>query len=599
MAEGVSTPAQSKFSSCTDITVVREEPVGNSLNKLSSEGEDKDVTVLYERVPSADLTDTEEQISESSSCTYITVVREEPAADTAAKSSDIRKDEDFTVLYERVTRAGSAHNKDIASRKRIKQQNDKSAIKECSSAKKISVHALRNGNENKNGSVAEDTLYRFIENKITSVQRDTKCERARNIQKAVAENIQYFLTEVEKLEPVFRVSDLIQVGSYAEGTKINKPDEFDFLAVVDALSKEGTVMISRNSWTTGSVTLILGDTSVNNELSKLCEKGEIQCFQGTSMSKSFFGATKFGTTFIDAIKNTIRKKLLKLCSSGGMLMFTPVDITFAGGGLILPPVNGISLLLKAVQFKTPNILLEYEHEGLEIGVDLSPAIRYCNIEDCINPEKCASPELMGAIGKQGSVLLVGEKLGGFRITVTECEVKYMQELMRERHKLLYIFFKHICHLFGNLTPFTSYMLKQICIHHDSKCDSDSLTLASCLKKIIQDTATYCSKMRLPTVHNKDVDLFHRSLCSGGVDWHLRLHFLIALRELQQSSHNISCTEGFEAVLNDAINTLHNKFSKYLDENHGIERVCFDVVSSFFTGQEDRLHCSLCDANHSR
>lgn len=582
MAEGVSTPAQSKFSSSTDLTVVWEEPVGNSLNKLSSEGEDKDVTVLYQRAPSADLTDTEEQISESSLCTYITLVREEHAADTAAKSSDIREDEDISILYERVRRAGSAGS--LGS-----QVAHNSAIKECSSAKEITVDALRNENENENESVAEDTLYRFIENKVTSVQRDTKSERARNIQKAVAENIQYFLKEVGKLEPVFSVSELIQVGSYAEGTKINEPDEFDFLAVVDTLSKEGTVIISQNSWTTGSVSLILGDTSVSNELSKFCEKGELQCFQGTSVSKSFYGATKFGTTFIKAVGNTFKANVFEFDSSTkSRTLISPIDITFAGK-LIIPPVNGISLLLRVVTFKTPNIFLEYELEGHKIDVDLSPAIRYHKIEDCINSEKCASPKLMEAIRQHGSVLLIGLEPSGFRITVTECEVKYMREIMRERHRLLYTFFKHICHLFGILKPFTSYMLKQICIHHDAKCDSDSETLASCLKKIIQDIATYCSKRRLPTVHNKDVDLFGTRAKSERVDWHLRLHFLIALRELQQSSYDISCTEGFEAVLNDAVSKLSNKFSDCLNKEIGIE----NMVSSSYA-KEDRLHCELCD-----
>ena len=526
------------------------------------------------------------------SCTAL--VKEEPAINTAAELSDSGEG-DVNILYERVPCAGSAGGLN-ANGKRTKQLCDKSGRKKHSSAKDSHEYALGSKSECDTGSVTEDAIYRFIEKKVAAIQRDTKCERARNIQKAVAESLQYLLKEVEKLEPVFGVSELIQVGSHAEGTKINEPDEFDFLAVVYLLSKEGTVIIDHkeDSWRTGSVSLVLGDISVNNELSKFCEKGEMQCFQGKSLSESFFGATKFGTTFIKGVMNTFRKKLLKIGSSRGMIMCTPVDINFAGGGLIFPPVNGITLLLKDVQFKTPNILLEYELEGLEIGVDLSPAIRYHRIEDCINPAKCASPELLEAIRQHGSVLLVGDKLGGFRITVTECEVKYMQEIMRKRHKLLYIFFKHICHLFRKLYPFTSYMLKQICIHHDAKCESDSEALASCLGKIIQNITMYCSEEELPTVLNKDVDLFRGILHGHSIDWHVRLHFLIALRELHQYSLDTRNRKRCEAVLYDAINTLDDKFSSYLDKHRGIESVSFDVVSSSFTAQEDRLHCPLCD-----
>ena len=44
----------------------------------------------------------------------------------------------------------------------------------------------------------EDTFGRFIETKATSLQEDTKSDKARNIQETIAENFKYFLKEVEK-----------------------------------------------------------------------------------------------------------------------------------------------------------------------------------------------------------------------------------------------------------------------------------------------------------------------------------------------------------------------------------------------------------------
>ena len=574
MAEGISQPAQNKeFSACTAIVLVREEPASNATN-MSDKVEDDNVTVLYERVPSSGL---------------------------SAVNNDNRCD----ISNQDGLQAELSH-KDLANKKRIKRQNGKSAKKKHLSAEETDNHASSNDGcaeavykHNKFGSAneseIEDAFYRFIETKVTTIQRDTKSEKARNIQESIAENLKYFLKVVEKLEPVFRVSELIQVGSYAEGTKINEPNEFDFLAVVDLLSKEGTITIDHNKapWT-GCVSVLLADKSLNTDLDRFCEKGELQCFQSTSLSNSFFGPAKFGSTFIKAVRNTFKEKVYKFRSSGAMTMSTPIDIDFAGGGLILPPVNGIYLLLKKVQFKTPNILLEYELEGLEIGVDLSPAIRYHKIEDCIDSEKCASPELLEAIRKNGSVLFVGNKLGGFRTTVTECEVKYMQEIIKKRHKLLYIFLKHMCHIF-RWSPFTSYMLKQMCLHHDAKCESENEALALCFEKIIQDMTKYCAEMKLPTVHNKDVDLFYGGIQNEIIDWHSRLHFLIVLRELHRYSVDMSNTEGFEAVLNDSVSRLGEKFSDFLDPIRPIRTVPFDMLPSLFTGLEDGLElCALCD-----
>ena len=646
MAECVWVESESEISPTTNVALVRED-VGQP-HKLLEKGEDDDIVILYERVPK-----TNDAQHEFSACTSIVLVKDtdEVTENTNDRSIDREKIEDVNVLYESVpstehgqnefsphtaikvvqdiqnTGSGSKdighvnvlyervpgtvlsdrvfgsgdRQKDIANGKRIKRQNDESAKKKCASIQDSHAYVLGNDDNSNQGCVIEDTLYKFIENEVSSIQRNTKCERARNIQKAIAESLQFFLEEVEKIEPVFKVSELIQVGSYAEGTKIYKPDEFDFLAVVDVLSKEGTLVIDykTNTWTTGSVTLSLRDKSEYNELNKFCEQGELQCFHGKSLRESFHGAIKFGTVFIKAVKNVYTKRVLKVRRPGVMPMFSPIEATFVGSGLIFPPVNDITLLtLTEVQFKTPNVLLEYELDGLKIGVDLSPAIRYHKIDDCIKPEKCASTELLEAIDQHGSVLLVGDKHGGFRITVTECEVKYMQEIIRGRHKLLYIFLKHVCDSVS-LKPFTSYMLKQICLHHDTNCRSDDKTMTSCLGTIIEDMTMYCSNEEIPCVHNKDLNLSQSTLYSHSLDWHLRLHFLIAVRELWENSLKVKSPEGLKAVIQDALNKLSNKFSKFYDNRLvPLQNVPFDVVLSSPPVQDDRLFCLLCDGEEA-
>ena len=182
-------------------------------------------------------------------------------------------------------------------------------------------------------------------------------------------SLKYFLDEVEKLEPLFRVSELIQVGSYAEGTKIFQPDEFDFLAVVDVLSKPGTVVLKTDQkYPSGCVTVSLAASTLSSPLSNLCENGTLECFHGPPLSESFTGPMKFGKTFVRAVRDTYFKKVqiyMNKSDARGFISCSPLEINFVLGGgreVLLPPVNGIYLLLKAVEFKTPIVLLTYKFE---------------------------------------------------------------------------------------------------------------------------------------------------------------------------------------------------------------------------------------------
>ena len=386
---------------------------------------------------------------------------------------------------------------------------------------------------------SSDVFYKLVEAEVKSIQFTPTSQLATKVQEAMAENLKYFLGEVEKVEPLFRVSELIQVGSFAEGTKIDKPDEFDFLAVNDALSKEGTVSVKHEK-VPGIVSVTLAEAHSDSILTKLCEEGKVNCF----LEPSFSGPERFGTLFVKAVLNAYTNKVFEFSGSQYAILMNPTDITFGNGGLILPPVDGNRLLLNRVVSKISNILLEYKFGGWPLSVDMSPAIRYHKIDDCITNDKCANPKLMEAIRKHGSLLLVVNKymrVKGFRITVTESEVKYMQDIMEKQHKILYILLKQVCHKFevSNLrNAFTSYQLKQVCIHHDAKCQVETEKSLDCLENITNNMIKHCTEKYLPSVLNKDVDLFKAFDFSNERGWHFKLHFLIALRLICQCSRNI-------------------------------------------------------------
>ena len=396
-------------------------------------------------------------------------------------------------------------------------------------------------------SESPDAFHRFVEAKVAAVQKQTNNDKAMTIQTAIAKLLKDILKEVEKLEPLFRVAELIQVGSYAEGTKIIQADEFDFLAVIEALSLEGTVVLENNE--DGLVSALLDQGLLNTELARLYEEGVLKCFQAPSMAASFSGPERFGKLFVKAVRNAYKGGTFPR-RGGGLHVFTvmtPESIVI-GGGLEVSSINGSPLILKEVQCRLPNILLEFMYEGIPISVDLSPAIRYHKIDDCIDSTKCVNPELMRAFQNYGSLLLVGSHTEGrYRITVTESEVKYMQGIISRGHKLLYIFLKYMCHRFtktSNREPFSSYMLKQICLRHDAECLSGTEPLSGCVAKIIEHFRQCCREMRLSSVLNNGGNLFNVHSSAIGNNWHVRLHFLHALQVLQQRSKDNSTYEEF-------------------------------------------------------
>ena len=176
------------------------------------------------------------------------------------------------------------------------------------------------------------------------------------------------------------------------------------------------------------------------------------------------------------------------------------------------------------------------------------------------------------------------------------KVKYMQDIMEKQHKILYILLKQVCHKFevSNLrNAFTSYQLKQVCIHHDAKCQVETEKSLDCLENITNNMIKHCTEKYLPSVLNKDVDLFKAFDFSNERGWHFKLHFLIALRLICQRSRNIYNIEEFEAVLNESIKQSVQKFADY--DAIGINlNIPFDKLPSLDPTKENRLYCPICD-----
>ncbi|XP_060574332.1 uncharacterized protein LOC132732013 [Ruditapes philippinarum] len=356
----------------------------------------------------------------------------------------------------------------------------------------------------------EDDVYaQLVKGVVTSVQLETLSEEAERIRSTIHFYLMAWLDEVEEINPLFKVKELIGVGSYAEGTKIIEPNEFDYLAVIDDFSKPGLLKIDlgESSVHEGLVKVKVEDDDLKSRCGQLCQSGHLQCFQPINFPMS--GDNRFGHVFIEALFKYAKKN-----GKGGYPIITcQID---------LPIVNNISLLLTEVDYNSPNVLICFKYKGKEITTDISPAIRYFRTEDCFKKEDCAGPVFAELVLSRKSLLLIGaftRNDSDFKITVTEAEVEYMKTVMKAEHKTIYIFLKYITKLYKdkvyNVYPFTSYMLKSVCFHHDIKCEPGKRSIRHCFQLVIEDLMV-CDQQgyvisivnkHMHLVLNKDISLY--------------------------------------------------------------------------------------------
>jgi hypothetical protein len=432
-------------------------------------------------------------------------------------------------------------------------------------------YILRIMSENTKTGGIDGDLSNLIKETVASLSTNVNCERATKIQNAVATYVNMFLAEVTNIEPLFKPSELIQVGSYAEGTKILEPDEFDFLVVIEELSKPGAVAIDNDPLkvqgvthlpSTGYVTLTVADDNLKGKWEKYSENGLLKCFQYSTKH------ARFGSIFIKGIRKFYEERKAKKVE-GSLILITATEIDFVNCPLRMPVVGGISLKMRRAELKTPNVLIHFEYEDLEIGVDVSPAIRYHVIKDCFNPEKCAGTKLSEAILCRESLLLVANRNFDFRATVTEAEVDFIKRIMKKEHKSIYIFLKYINTLFSfklkDWYPFSSYMLKNICLRHDLNCNTEMRELATCLNNVIEDMKQFCTKIEIPNVVNSDINLAANSLVPE--DTKLRDFMMEALTQICNKPKPATTVKDFGELLNQVVEEKALKFqSKYIEKS---------------------------------
>ncbi|XP_045211929.1 uncharacterized protein LOC123563280 [Mercenaria mercenaria] len=311
-----------------------------------------------------------------------------------------------------------------------------------------------------------------VQKKVSALRSNVTSEEGVKIGNAIFVHVKRFIDEVGKLFPEFRASEIIKVGSFYEGTKIKCADEFDFIIVLADFSKPGSIVIKGERSSYESIT-------IQHELFCDCSSLSETSTHQTPASRLYI---RFASVFYQVVMN-----------KGQMTKIQAGFITMDEDEMVeLPTVDGLQMKVRLYRAQFPNIILQFVYKKMQVCVDLTLALEYFDIKDCLNMESIPVHELKSIIQTQKTVLfVVYDEI--FRPTLTPVEVEYIRNSMLQKHKIIYMLLKYINGMYAEnnfleqagYQPFSSYMLKTICLYHEHTCTTPGhKSYDSCLSAIL-------------------------------------------------------------------------------------------------------------------
>ncbi|CAC5368273.1 unnamed protein product [Mytilus coruscus] len=391
--------------------------------------------------------------------------------------------------------------------------------------------------ENDDCEKDKSRLSKLIDDTVSIVQskvRDSVIDG--EIERKVKAVVQQLLEYTAEKDPRFKSSEILSVGSYKEKTKILEPDEFDFLVIMDELSKPGVISIVKDDALPCYAYFEVQDEAV--AYNWWCDENKIlHQFQYrpnvTGVPESFC------TTLLATISEVAKCQNVKLSMDNTTILAVEIEEKTDRKGLIFKSVDDTFLHQAAV--RSPNFILSLVVNGHHLTVDICPAIRYNNVNEVYSIDDSYYPDLADRVIKRGTILFVNQRLGGlpnplhrlFKITFTETENNIVQN-MTKTHKHIYIFLKFFNKYFETVlyNPYPSYVLKIACIQHSLTCGRS--TIAGCLKHIVEILGMCSKNEYIASPFLKTYEI--RKLATAEVDE----NFLSILTDLTSDLAEIPC-----------------------------------------------------------
>ena len=337
-----------------------------------------------------------------------------------------------------------------------------------------------------------DTLNMFLNelhDKEIDINSNFSKQELVDIRTAVNEQVHLLAETIGEIEPMLKSQEVIPVGSAREGTQIVRPCEYDYILILEALSKPGAVALKFLSYDKQFMRVTPEDSDIRKLFHRLIGRN--------NAIKA--GASFPGIGLRQIFQRSVARAVI-LCSqspvvkTAGTLLCKPTKPTFHGPAL-------------PVMFEWQGRTKAYS-VPMKISVDLCSALKvdWEVYENCLqSSDYDISDDFKLHVKNVGSILLMPGFDTFFKITLTEAELLHTSKLSNH-HIKCYRLLKFIVngeplpaqtltskikHKFQDKTFVPSYAIKMLIWHHQfiKHCFEES-DLGICVTDILSSLESY-------------------------------------------------------------------------------------------------------------
>ncbi|XP_045216164.2 cyclic GMP-AMP synthase-like [Mercenaria mercenaria] len=316
-----------------------------------------------------------------------------------------------------------------------------------------------------------EQLKDFLNNLFADIKLKIQEEELNDITLSVEKTVLHLLEKLKRVQPVLKSSEIVRTGSCYDGTKILKPDEFDFLAVIDCFSIADAVTTEKCA-TEGfaHARCIEKRASWSPFIEQGSDFSVVACRKSKSLREIF--REHFHSVILAEISKT----------------FT---LTMHTGSLILRgysvPINGPQCSIQVLWQSNSR-----SSEPLEIDVDLSPAIKCSCITAILNSSDVINEEVFNDIVQLNQFFYLIPRPHPVCNTCLKMVFpqsdQHLVKSLNASHKKAFMILKYLSremlkHNFRLKKIFNSFALKMAIFHHSFNCNEIYDSVGECLLSI--------------------------------------------------------------------------------------------------------------------
>ncbi|XP_060592520.1 uncharacterized protein LOC132747207 isoform X1 [Ruditapes philippinarum] len=250
-------------------------------------------------------------------------------------------------------------------------------------------------------------------------------QEVHDIQTAVNVMVERIACTLGKQHGHLKILRVVSVGSMREGTKIREPDEFDFILVLEHLSRPGAIdVVGENEHGSGYKHVIVKDETLRSQWSHCLNNNLIKGTMGSGISYFFYWMFGYDVGLRQEFYKQLKNVLATVMKNEGTCVMESGVLSLRKASLVRHgPAFTVAFRWKPI---------DEQSKDLKICVDLTPAIQLELSEEILEESQVYDQRFYQALKNTNRYMIVPCNRAAscwdglcFRLTFTETEVQLL------------------------------------------------------------------------------------------------------------------------------------------------------------------------------